>query len=191
MGELSKKEKKDETRKNKKVKKQELKVKKLEEKKVKQIERKIKEDKKVDKEIVKLRKRRIIIETVVVVAISLVLLLLLCNRTFFREEYKTNKVKINIPLLTFFVKDDGEKIVLKTLRKSDYVKEYFEDELANLVKYNCNMKDEDEYFSFYYDEGTRTAIYDVKVEKMFAIKTITIYYGNGSADTLCSAKGAK
>lgn len=124
------------------------------------------------------------LELIVVVVFSIIMLILLCNRTFFRTNYKTSKINIDIPLLMFFKSDDGNKLVLRTLRKSEYVRDYFDDKLKNMTKYNCNN-------TFYYDEENNYAIYDIKIQKDFVVKTVTINYAVGNADCLCntSAKG--
>lgn len=173
MEELNKKEEKE----KKKIAKKAAKEEKKKSKKIKKELRRVSADK---EEIVEIRKKRYIVETVIIVIFAIFMLILLCNRTFFREEYKTSKINIDIPLLTFFISDDGNEIVLKTLRKSDYLKEYFDLYLSNLTRYNCDE------IGFYYDSSTRTAIYDIDVEKTFAIKTIRIKYSNGEANCLCN-----
>lgn len=172
MEELNKTEVKENIKNTKKTIKEEKKNR----KKIKKQLRKVSADK---EEIVEIRKKRYIIETIIIVVLAIFMLILLCNRTFFREEYKTNKINIDIPLLTFFISDDGNEIVLKTLRKSEYLKEYFDLYLSNLARYNCDTT------GFYYDNSTRTAIYDITIEKDFAIKTIKIKYTNGDANQLC------
>ena len=119
------------------------------------------------------------IELIIVIIFSVIMLILLCNRTFFRTNYKNSKMKIDIPLLMFFKKDDGNKLVLKTLRKTKYIKDYFGDKLYNLTRYDCNG------YTFYYDENNQYAIYDINIEKDFVVKTVTIEYAAGSADCLC------
>ncbi len=165
-------------------------------KNLKDTKKKAKEEKnrtkKVSKELKKISNNNVetsekkktiyIFETVVVVLLAIIMLLLLCNRTFFREKYTTDKIDIDIPLLTFYVKDSNGEIVFKTLRKSEYVRHYFDLYLSNLTKYNCGDN------SFYYDELKHVAIYDISVEKKFAVKTIKIKYTNGDADCLCDSK---
>jgi len=127
-----------------------------------------------------IRKRRILlVESVLLIVISAILISLICNKTFFREEYKTENVDISIPLLYYFVEDDGKVITFKTLRKSAYDKEYFNSYLENLSVYNCNNE------IFYYDEDSSTTIYGVDVEKDFALKTISVYYSNETPANLC------
>lgn len=129
----------------------------------------------------KRKKVMYILEITVLVIFSLIMLVLLCNRTFFREEYKTSKIKLNIPLLMFFEKDTGNEITLKTLRKSKYVTDFFDGELSKMTQYNCNG------YRFFYDDERKTAIYDkIEVEKDGAIKTVKIEYAVGDADCLCS-----
>ena len=177
----SAKEEKKNKKMEKKLIKQEIKRKKVETKKKKEVEKKINDITKEKKEVYEIRRKRYIFEIAVVTFLVIILLILLCNRTFFKEEYRTKKIDLDIPLLTFFVKDDGKEIVFKTLRKSQYVKEFFDSYLENLTMYNCNGK------HFYYDEISDAAIYDIKVEKTFAIKTITVKYDNGSIECLCAS----
>lgn len=140
---------------------------------------KIKKRKRADKQLKKMRKKRYIIETICTIVIATVMLVLITNKTFFREEYRTDNIKIDLPLLTFFVSDNNNEVKLLTLRKSGYVKEYFDEYLSLLDRYSCKDK------IFYYDEKHNTAIYEINVEKGFALKTITIKYNNGDANSLC------
>ena len=121
------------------------------------------------------------IELIVIVLFSLIMLVLLCNRTFFRNNYKNSKININIPLLMYFKEDKDNKIVLKTLRKTKYLQEYFNDELSTLTQYNCGN------YTFYYDEVNYFAIYDIKINKNIISKTVTIEYAAGDASCLCNA----
>ena len=46
-----------------------------------------------------------------------------------------------------------------------------------------------EYYKiFYYVESTNTIIYDINVEKDFALKTITIKYDNKNPDLICDSE---
>ncbi len=121
-------------------------------------------------------------EIAVVLILIVIMLILLCNRTFFRNKYKTSKISLNIPTMMFFVKDDGNELVMKTLRKTKYVEEFFAGELQNLTRYNCDG------YSFYYIDETNTAIYtDIHVSKKHIVKTVTINYAKGDKDCLCNA----
>ena len=124
-----------------------------------------------------------LIETVIIVIIAFIMVVLLLNKTFFREEY-TGKVdnqefKINIPLLYYFVKDKDGVIEFKTLRKSDYDREYFDEYLGDLDKYDCNGK------TFYYDKKYNLIINSIKVNKKFVMKTILIDYDIKDANEIC------
>ena len=125
------------------------------------------------------KKKTYYIKRISLIVVSLLILILLSNRTFFKENYKTQKINIKIPLLTFFIKDDGNELVLKTLRKTRYVQEFFDEQLSNMTRYRCNG------YSFYYDDNNGTAIYVIKVEKSIFLKTITVSYAKGNADCLC------
>ena len=129
------------------------------------------------------RKRKILttLEVIVIFIFSIIMLILLCNRTFFSTKYKTSKININIPHMMFFKKDDGNTLVFKTLRKSKYVENYFDGELNKMRRYNCDG------YSFFYDENNEMAIYSIKIEKDFAVKEVTINYAVGDANCLCNA----
>ena len=128
----------------------------------------------------RIMKVRYIIESVIVLIFCIFMLLLLCNRTFFKDRYKTSKIDIEIPLMMYFVKDDGNELMFKTLRKSSYLDEYFESKLINLPRYTCGSN------VFYYDSEKELAIYDIDIDKTFAIKTVTIRYATGNYDCLCN-----
>ena len=155
------------------------KIKKIEEKKINKINKQLRKVSADKEKIVQIRKKRRLFEFIIILILFFFMLILLFNKTFFNEKYETSKIKINIPLLSFFISDNGNEIVLKTLRKSDYLEDYFDSYLSNLVKYNCGI------YGFYYDKNTNTAIYDISIEKNIAIKTIKIKYANGKADLLC------
>ncbi|MBR1385907.1 MAG: hypothetical protein IJ568_03645 [Bacilli bacterium] len=122
------------------------------------------------------------LEIIIVLIFIVIMLVLLCNRTFFRNKYKTSKISLSIPTMMFFVKDDGNELVMKTLRKTQYVKEFFAGELQKLTRYNCDG------YSFYYIDETKTAIYtDIYVTKNHVVKTVTVNYAQGDADCLCNA----
>ena len=82
-------------------------------------------------------------------------------------------------MLIYFEKDDGNEIVLKTLRKTKYVQDFFDNELEKYTRYSCGGN------SFYYIEQSNTAVYKIDVTKDFAIKTVRISYAQGNADCLC------
>ena len=133
-------------------------------------------------EFEKVQKRKFLyfIETLLIAIVSFVMILLLLNKTFFREEYETDDFKINIPMLYFFVKDEDNVIEFKTLRKSEYNVEYFDNYLASLDKYSCNSS------NFYYDSRYKLAIYKVDVDKKFAVKTIKITYEVMDLSEVCN-----
>ena len=130
------------------------------------------------------RDKRILynLELIVIVVFSIIMLILLCNRTFFRSNYKNSKINIDLPLLMFFRSDNNNKLVLKTLRKTQYVRDFFDNKLKEMTKYNCNNHE------FYYDEENRFAIYSIDIEKKTIIKTVTIEYAASDLNCLCSTE---
>ena len=162
---------------NKSDNKKKLKQEKKNYKKVQKELKKITSDK---EEIIEIRKKRYIFEISIIIIIILFLLLLLFNKTFFRENYKSDVVDINIPLLMFFVKDENNEIIFKTLRKSEFLNNYFDAYLSNLSRYDCGDS------IFYYDDSKKIAIHDIDIKKNIAIKTVKIKYSMGNPDLLCS-----
>ena len=154
-------------------------IKKEEKKKKKKINKAFKKLTSEKEKTIEIRKKRYIFEAVTIIIIVIFMLILLCNRTFFRENYKTDYIDVNIPLLSFFIKDEDNEIVLKTLRKSEYLREYFSSYLSSFPRYSCGD------FVFYYDNSTNTAIYDISIEKNGIIKTIKINYIHENANVIC------
>ena len=128
---------------------------------------------------VKNRRVLFVLETIAITVLSICMIALLLNKTFFREEYEANDFKIKIPMLYYFVSDKDGVIEFKTLRKSGYDRKYFDDYLANLDRYTCNGE------SFYYDSKYKLAIYDIEVEKVIAVKTIKIHYEVIDINSIC------
>ena len=156
----------------------------IKEDKKKRIEKKedpVKAFEKQEKKYSNIKKKNVIQITILVI-FMIILLILLCNRTFFRNEYKTSKLKLEIPMLMFYINDDGEELTMKTLRKSDYVKSFFDGELGTMTRYNCEGG-----YSFYYSTESNAAIYSIDVTKKNIVKTIKVRYANGDADCLCNA----
>ena len=146
------------------------------------VRKKIKQAFKENEEKYKTNKIKNTIEIIVLIIFSIIMLLLLSNKTYFREEYRTDKITISLPMMMYYVSDNDNVVVLKTLRKSSYVKDYFDGQFEGMTRYNCGN------FGFYYDELNNTAIYGVKVDKKFAIKTVKIEYAYGDANCLCMSK---
>lgn len=152
-------------------------------KRLKKTRKELKQLSKDEKERAERIKVSRIIETVIIVIIAFIMVVLLLNKTFFREEYTgqsdSQEFKINIPLLYYFVKDKDGVIEFKTLRKSSYDREYFDEYLGDLDKYDCDGK------TFYYDKKYNLVIHDIKVNKTFVMKTILINYEINDVNELC------
>lgn len=131
----------------------------------------------------KIKKYTYYLKRIILVLVALAILLMLINRTFLKENYKTDKIDIDIPLLSYFIKDDGNQIELKSIRKTSYLIDFFDEQLEKLKKEKC-----DNGLEFFYNSETNTAIYSISVEKKLLIKTIRINYAKGDNDCLCNTK---
>ncbi len=120
------------------------------------------------------------IECALIIILAILLLVLLSNKTFFKNKYVNDKIDIDIPILMYFVKDDGNEVVFKTLRSIKYLKNHFEKQVSGMFEQSCGEN------SFYYNEEHGYAIYDIKIENRFAINTVKIRYAKGNAKCLCS-----
>jgi hypothetical protein len=162
----------------------EKKTNKEESKKIRKTKKELKSASEKRKETVETKRMLYFLETAAIVVIAFLMIVLLLNKTFFREEYvgSTEKgdFKINIPLLYFFVKDEDKVVEFKTLRKSEYDREYFDNYLASLDKYSCKSE------QFYYDKKYKLAIYDIDIEKNIAVKTIRISYDIFEINDVCN-----
>jgi len=139
---------------------------------------------KISKELFEIRKKRYIIETIIVAVVFLVALLFLCNETFLKTSYKAGGVNVSIPRFSYFVSDKVNTVKLLTLRKSDYLKEYYNEYLEGFIFYSCAEGNN----TFYYNEETKTLIKEITVEKKFAIKTIKITYDRRTPEEVCGLR---
>ena len=168
--------------KNKRVKKST--VKSEEKRKIRKAKKELKMVSEGKKEAVKARKFFYALETIAIIVIAFLMIVLLLNKTFFKEEYvnstKNGDFKIEIPLLYYFVSDEDNVVTFKTLRKSTYDEEFRDKYLNSLTKYDCKNE------SFCYDENYNLAIYKYTVTKGIAIKTIKISYDIFDIKDVCN-----
>ena len=132
-------------------------------------------------EVIK-KKNRIVI-LALIISFTLVFLIFLFNKTFFRRTYKTTKLDIDIPIFTYFVNDSDNIITFKSLRKSEYLQQYFDEYLSNLEEFDYYICGNDK--AFYYNEDTNLMIFSISVEKKIAIKTIKVYYDVRPPERVC------
>lgn len=167
------------------VKKQEVKE---EPKKVEKVEQKTitKEAKpsKVSKELLEIRRKRHLIEAIIVAVVVFIALILLCNRTFLGIQYKNKNINVSIPRFSYYVNDKDNSVKFVTLRKSKYLKDYYNEYLEGFIFYSCAEGKN----TFYYNEQTKTLIKEIKIEKHFAIKTIEITYDTRTPEEVCGLK---
>lgn len=133
-------------------------------------------------EIIEKRNSKIIIIGISLI-LALIFLVLLGNKTFFRNVYTNKKLKIELPVFMYFVSDNDNVVTFKTLRKSENVRQYFDEYLTNLKNFdyhNCPNSS-----SVYYNEKTGIAIEDISVTKGFALKTVKIKYDIRTKDNVC------
>lgn len=157
--------------------KEEVKVEKI-------ITKEIKEEKVSKKELKAIRKKRYIIEGIIIAVVVIIGLILLCNRTFLSINYKTDKLNVSIPRFSYFVSDEDNEVKFLTLRKSDYLKEYYNEYLEGFTFYSCDEGRK----TFYYNEKTKTLIEEIEVEKKFAIKVIEISYDSRTPEEVCGIR---
>ncbi|MBQ7136834.1 MAG: hypothetical protein IJO43_02515 [Bacilli bacterium] len=164
--------------------KEEVKVVKPKEKKVVTNEEKVVEPKVSKKELKEIRKKRYIFEAIVILALVAIALVLVFNRTFLSVNYKTDSVDLEIPRFSYFISDEDNVVKLVTLRKSENLNEYYNEYLEGFTFYSCAEGDT----TFYYDEKTDTLIKEIKVEKNFALKTVSIMYDTRTPEEVCGLR---
>lgn len=157
---------------------------KIEDKETKVVTKSHAQSKKVSKEILEIRRKRYIIEAVIIAALVFVGLILLCNRTFLGVKYKTDNINISIPRFSYYVNDKDNKVKFVTLRKSKYLNDYYNEYLEGFIFYSCSEGEN----TFYYNEKTKSLIKEIKIEKHFAIKTIEVTYDTRSPEEVCGLR---
>lgn len=140
--------------------------------------------KEVSKELLEIRRKRHLIEAIIILVLVLIAAMLISNRTFLTTTYKNDNINISIPRFSYFVKDKDNKVKFVTLRKSKYLNDYYNEYLEGFVFYSCAEGEK----TFYYNEKTFSLIKEIKVEKKFAIKTVEITYDTRSPEEVCGIK---
>ena len=135
----------------------------------------------VSKEVLAIRKKRYIIEAIIVIALVIIALIILCNRTFLKTDYVNDNITVSIPRFSYFVSDNNNTVKLVTLRKASYLRDYFNEYLEGFTFYSCSEGTN----TFYYNEGTHSLIREIKIESNFGIKTIEITYETRSPEEVC------
>ena len=137
------------------------------------------------------KKRNKLVEIVVACVIVLIVFFVACNQTFLKTSYTkkigNSTIELSLPRFTYYVSSDNEKIIFKTLRKSENTRKFFDDFLAEGAdngKFDVYYCD-DEETPYYYSSQGKYFISDIKVEKTFAIKTITVSYSTVELDLFC------
>lgn len=135
----------------------------------------------------KYKKRNRLVEIIIACVIVLILFFVLCNKTFLKTEYTAkvdnSNINIDLPRFTFYVGRDEEKIIFKTLRKSENTRAFFEDflESGRFDVYYCG----DSETPYYYDRDGKYFVLSIDVTKKFAIKTVTVKYSTVELDLFC------
>lgn len=135
----------------------------------------------VSKEVLAIRKKRYIIEAIIVITLVIIALIILCNRTFLKTSYVNDNITVSIPRFSYFVSDNNNTVKLVTLRKASYLRDYFNEYLEGFTFYSCSEGTN----TFYYNEGTHSLIREIKIESNFGIKTIEITYETRSPEEVC------
>lgn len=154
---------------------------KIEEKKVVTKE---KENAKPSEELVKIRRKRHIIEAVIIAVLVIFALILVFNRSFLGVNYKNDSISVSIPRFSYFVGDKDNTVKFITLRKSKYLNDYYNEYLEGFIFYSCAEGEN----TFYYNEKSKTLIKEIKVEKKFALKTIEITYDTRTPEEVCGLR---
>ncbi len=139
------------------------------------------------KELNTYKKRNFVIEGIILFVVLVLAFLVLCNKTFIHTKYE-NKVgpahiSINIPRFTYFVSDKDGVITLKTLGKTKFLREFFDEELNDSEVYDLYYCDSEE--PYYYNNVGKFFVTKVEVTKKVAVKTIKIHYSTEDYNTFC------
>jgi len=129
------------------------------------------------------KKNRKVVFIALLSFVTVVFLLFLANKTFFRTEYNKNRLKIELPIFMYFISDKDKTVTFKTLRKTENINKYFGEYLSNLDKYDYYTCSDGK--TFYYNEVTKNIIYDVSITKAFALKTVKIKYDVKDYSEVC------
>lgn len=125
------------------------------------------------------KKRRAFLISILIL-ITILGFFLLVNNTFFRTKYKNDKFEIDLPLFTYFISDKDNELTLKTLKKSEALKQYFEEYLSNHDYCTC-----EDGTLIYYDEKNNNMIKYVNIKKGLIFTKIEIKYDTSLLEEIC------
>jgi len=146
-----------------------------------------KKTKKYKKMIEGYKKRNRLVMVVISCIVFVCLFVLACNKTFLNTNYTkqigNSKISIDLPRFTYYLGSNENEIVFKTLRKSANTRKFFKDFLESdrFDIYYCG----DSETPYYYSREGKYFIYNIEVEKKFAIKTVTVNYTTVEYDEFC------
>ena len=139
------------------------------------------------KELNSYKKRNFVVEGIILFIVLVLAFLVLVNKTFIHTKYVHKiggvNVTVNIPRFTYFISDKDGVITLKTLGKTKFVKEFFNEELNDSEIYDLYYCSSEK--PYYYNNVNKFFITDVEVKKNVAIKTIKIHYSTEDYNTFC------
>ena len=164
-----------------------------EESKTEEVAVEPKKRKRRNKKVEGYKRRNALVEVIIVCIILVALFFVACNKTFLKTNYTkeigSSKISIDLPRFTYYVGTDDEKIVFKTLRKSQYTRRFFENylETGPFDVYYCGDTTE----PYYYNEEGKYFILGIDVTKKFAVKTITVRYSTVDYDLFCDSLNEK
>ncbi len=124
-----------------------------------------------------------VIIAAVLLLFIIITLFLFSNRTFLKNKYTNDSIELDVPMFSYFISDTNNRIIFKTVKKEYYLKEYFDEYLSNLDKfdyYNC-----EDGRTLYYDESSRFAIKKINIKKGLFLKTIIVDYEIINLEEIC------
>ncbi len=136
---------------------------------------------KASKELIAIRRKRHIIEAVIILVLVIIALIILLNRTFLKTSYSNDNITVSVPRFSYYVSDNDNKVKFITLRKASYLTDYYNEYLEGFTFYSCGEGTN----TFYYNEGTHSLIKEIKIESNFGIKTVEITYETRSPEEVC------
>ena len=133
------------------------------------------------------KKRNFVVEGIVLFVVLVRVVVVVSNKTFINTKYE-NKVgaahiSVNIPRFTYFVSDKDGVITLKSIGKTKFLREFFDEELNDSEVYDLYYCDSEE--PYYYNNVGKFFVTKVEVTKRIAVKTIKIYYSTEDYNTFC------
>lgn len=122
-----------------------------------------------------------------IILFAMLVIILVSNKTFLKTEYseKIDKttIRFKIPRYTYFKERTENKLVFRTIKKSEQTENYYKSYLGNTNFFHILLCENKEII--YYNPEQNFGLYNLEVSKKGMVKTIKLNYTTLKEEEAC------